>query len=292
MSIKMTEKLLLVLQVISWMTPVSFSYCTWAGANPYWTGAPTVEQLTLTSVRVSWAGLLERSDCADSMIVKWFKGDNTNDFSMSDPLTVETNSFIVKDVVPRQLYTYQVIAREEKGWMGVDYDRSPKTRFTTRNSNKVIEKDDPLHVPTSSSSEHNDDNENISSDDEEIIKPVYTPEVKKSNSNFLNSEIKDDDVLGMKLEMFIGIVMGSLIVVIVAVGIVYNCFKKKGGEKDIELEFESESEDGESSDEEDDGGAFVDEAKGVKKYEMMLTTSGKVDEPATAPELQHSLSSP
>ena len=135
--------------------------------------------------------------------------------------------------------------------MGVDYDRSPKTRFTTRNSNKVIEKDDPLHVPTSSSSEHNDDNENISSDDEEIIKPVYTPEVKKSNSNFLNSEIKDDDVLGMKLEMFIGIVMGSLIVVIVAVGIVYNCFKKKGGEKDIELEFESESEDGESSDSED-----------------------------------------
>merc|ERR1712025_1084352 len=155
-----------------------------------------------------------------------------------------------------------------------------------------IEKDDPLHVPTSSSSEHKDDNENISSDDEEIIKPVYTPEVKKSNSNFLNSEIKDDDVLGMKLEMFIGIVMGSLIVVIVAVGIVYNCFKRKGGEKDIELEFEPESEDGESSDEEDDGGAFVDEAKGVKKYEMMLTTSGKVDEPATAPELQHSLSSP
>ena len=70
-------------------------------------------KITLTSVRVSWAGLLERSDCADSLIVKHFKGDNTNDFSMSDPLTVETNSFIVKDVVPRQLYTYQVSFRDD-----------------------------------------------------------------------------------------------------------------------------------------------------------------------------------
>ena len=76
--------------------------------NYFWPLNIFLFQLTLTSVRVSWAGLLERSDCADSMIVKWFKGDNTNDFSMSDPLTVETNSFIVKDVVPRQLYTYQV----------------------------------------------------------------------------------------------------------------------------------------------------------------------------------------
>ena len=65
-------------------------------------------QITLTSVRVSWAGLLERSDCADSLIVKHFKGDNTNDFMMSDPLDTETNSYIVRDVVPNQMYTYQV----------------------------------------------------------------------------------------------------------------------------------------------------------------------------------------
>ena len=65
-------------------------------------------QLTLTSVRVSWAGLLERADCADSMLVKHYKGDNTNDFSMSDPLSVATNSYIVRDVVPLQSYTYQV----------------------------------------------------------------------------------------------------------------------------------------------------------------------------------------
>ena len=59
-------------------------------------------------MRVSWAGLLERADCADSMLVKHYKGDNTNDFSMSDPLSVTTNSYIVRDVVPLQSYTYQV----------------------------------------------------------------------------------------------------------------------------------------------------------------------------------------
>ena len=27
------------------LLPPSLGYCTWAGANPYWTGAPTVEQV-------------------------------------------------------------------------------------------------------------------------------------------------------------------------------------------------------------------------------------------------------
>ena len=65
-------------------------------------------QLTLTSVRVSWAGLLGRPDCADSIIVKHFKGDDTSHYDMSDPLDVSTNSFIVRDIVPLQPYTFQV----------------------------------------------------------------------------------------------------------------------------------------------------------------------------------------
>merc|ERR1712117_810904 len=116
----MDLKTVLLVQVVtlaSWL-PCSFSYCTWAGANPYWTGTPTVEQITLTSVRVSWAGLLERTDCADSLIVR--------------------------HVVPNQMYTYQVIAREEKGLLGVDYNRSPKTVFTTLKSNTIVDKNDPL----------------------------------------------------------------------------------------------------------------------------------------------------
>ena len=31
------------------LLPPSLAYCTWAGANPYWTGAPTVEQVRVAS---------------------------------------------------------------------------------------------------------------------------------------------------------------------------------------------------------------------------------------------------
>jgi len=270
------------------LLPPSLAYCTWAGANPYWTGAPTVEQLTLTSVRVSWAGLLERADCADSMLVKHYKGDNTNDFSMSDPLSVTTNSYIVRDVVPLQSYTYQVIAREEKGLFGVDYDRSPKTKFTTRQSNTNIAKDDPLPV---TAEEAGGDTE-TAGEEEEGQQPVYNPEAADTGSSLINPPASGTAIGGMKLEIFMGIVIGSLIVFIVAVGIVYNCCRRKTADKDIELEFNSDSEDDSSDEDEDDEEeAFERGGKEVKKYDMMIAASVKHVEP-NAPELQHSLSSP
>merc|ERR1712016_105480 len=90
---------------------------------------------------------------------------------------------------------------------------------------------------------------NNNEQEQEVI-PVYNPE--PTSRPFMNGEIKDNDVLGMKLEVFMGIVIGSLIVVIVAVGIVYNCIKKNQTEKDIELQFDSDSEDEEDSDEEEE----------------------------------------
>ena len=65
-------------------------------------------QVSLTSVRVSWRGLLQREDCADSLLVKYYKRDNTNDFGMSNELSVSTNSYIIRDVVPNIPYTFQV----------------------------------------------------------------------------------------------------------------------------------------------------------------------------------------
>ena len=42
------------------LLPPSLGYCTWAGANPYWTGAPTVEQVMVASCMfyevVMWSG--------------------------------------------------------------------------------------------------------------------------------------------------------------------------------------------------------------------------------------------
>merc|ERR1711990_1165298 len=271
--------------------PSVFPYCTWVGSNPYWDGAPSVQQVSLTSVRVSWPGLLQRADCADSLLVKFYKGENTNDFGMSDTLSVTTNSYIVRDVVPNLPYTFQVIAREEKGLLGVDYNKSPKTVFTTRKTNIVVEKDDPL--PASRSSEKEEEG-NLSSEEEVI--PVYNPEPTNSRT-IINGEIKDNDVLGMKLEVFMGIVIGSLIVVIVAIGIVYNCIKKNQSEKDIELQFDSDSEDDddEEDDEEEEGELGRDNTEG-EKYNMMLPLpeqkiSDKMS-PLKSPKFNHSLSNP
>merc|ERR1711994_1048628 len=121
--------------------------------------------------------------------------------------------------------------------------------------------------------------------------PVYNPEPTNVRT-IINGGIKDNEVLGMKLEIFMGIVIGSLIVFIVAVGIVYNCCRRKTADKDIELEFNSDSEDDSSDEDEDDEvEAFERGGKEVKKYDMMIAASVKHVEP-NAPELQHSLSSP
>ena len=39
------------------LLPPSLAYCTWAGANPYWTGAPTVEQVRVASYMEWWRWL-------------------------------------------------------------------------------------------------------------------------------------------------------------------------------------------------------------------------------------------
>ena len=88
----------------------------------------------MTSVRVSWAGLLETSVCADFIKVllrplmfwlllfinyidslsppppqvKHWRGMDINDWHMSDKLTVDTTSFIVMNLVPNIPFYFQV----------------------------------------------------------------------------------------------------------------------------------------------------------------------------------------
>ena len=64
--------------------------------------------MTLTSVRVSWHGLVTRSDCADQFIVKSWLARNPNDYKMSDLLPTSQYSFVVTDLLPNQDYVFQV----------------------------------------------------------------------------------------------------------------------------------------------------------------------------------------
>jgi len=245
--------------------PLTASYCTWAGSNPYWVGAPNVEQVTLTSVRVSWHGLLKRGDCADSIIIKHYKGTNTALYGMSEPQDVSTNSFIVMNLQPSQAYTYQVIAREEKGLLGVDYNRSPKTVFTTKKTNIPIHRNDPLPTTESSS---------------EAIRATESPQDVTGVAPIYGYEPKTT-VVGLQLEVFMGIIIGSLVVSIIVVGIIYNCVRKKEGEKDLELDSSIgfEEDEDEEDEDEDDEDEYEDDAPEASKYDMMISDTNKNIEP-------------
>eukprot|EP00092_Neocalanus_flemingeri_P040938 GFUD01044576.1.p1 GENE.GFUD01044576.1~~GFUD01044576.1.p1 ORF type:complete len:244 (+),score=68.62 GFUD01044576.1:97-828(+) len=124
-----TFPLLATLTTLLWLPPPTSSSCP-ENNPPYWEGPPTVEQVTLTSVRVSWQEVLVRPECADNIVVKHFPSDDKDNQHMSPHLPVSDNSFIVQDLQFGKAYTYLVIAREEKGW-GVSTGSSSYANFTT-----------------------------------------------------------------------------------------------------------------------------------------------------------------
>merc|ERR1712226_1000588 len=146
----MMDKSMLAVMVLLFaaVLPSCHCYCKSLGWNPSFNAPPLVEQLTLTSVRVSWAGKLEQAECADNIIVKHYKGINSNDYHLSEPLPTEVTSYVVLDLTPNLEYTYQVIAREEKGLWGVDYNRGEKITLTTsiqnRDQGREVHVEDPV----------------------------------------------------------------------------------------------------------------------------------------------------
>ena len=88
--------------------PCTAAYCALFGQNPGFTAAPRVQQVSLTSVLVSWEGLVTRIDCADQFIVKSWNERNPNDYKMSDLLPLNQFTFMVRDLVPNQNYVFQV----------------------------------------------------------------------------------------------------------------------------------------------------------------------------------------
>jgi len=285
-----TMHTLVVLLWLAQFPSLGLAYCFQVGYNPFWKGPPIVEQVTLTSVRVSWAGLLELADCADNILVKHYKGVYSSQYKLSDPLSIEATSYIVHDLSPNLEYTYQVIAREEKGLLGVDYNRGEKTTFTTslrnRQKGNEVKKDDPIFIPdledgaavlppqsevvTGSS---------VNSQDivTRTVKPVY------DQSQFTKQLTEE-----VGIEMVLGIIVGVLIVLIITVGVVYNWLKKEKQEKDLELdsdmydEDEESEEDSEASGEEDE---FKESAE-TKKYNVMTQEAkleGKLMRPLSVP---------
>jgi len=189
-----------------------------------WNGAPEVEQINLTTVRVSWLEVLKNKNCADKIFVKYWIENRGNDYDQSDRFSPETVNNCTIKIEKGQFYIFQIIAK--KGSYN-QFKNPNKTKFKTRRSNPEVEPNDPLPTPTESH-----DNE-----DGLTQLPPITKETKQK---------KPEEGQGFEFEEFIstlGIIIGSLIGVTVAFGIIYNFLRKRKSKRDAKVDSKSGSDD-------------------------------------------------
>lgn len=205
-------------------------YCLGIGANPKWTGPPSVHQINVSTVLVSWEGLITRKDCADQFLVKSGLVAAPSVFEMSQMLSTDTFTYIFTERSPENEYFYQVIAREDKGFRGIEYNRSPETLFTTsRKKGNLKPELIPDPGPPAPVKVRIGDSED---DKTSMTEPLLKREEEQS---------------GFIQDYLVWVVVGSLVVLLILVGIIYNIRKKSKG-KSIDLELDSHS----SDDEEDE----------------------------------------
>lgn len=202
----------ILLALLAAFLPPAHSYCAGIGANPGFKDAPLVQQVTLTSVKVTWHGLVTRAECADQFIVKSWNARNPNDYKMSDLLPLSQFSYIVTDLVPNQDYVFQAVAREDKGILGKDWNKSPKAYFKTN-------KNTPTVAPGLSASSHSN--------------PSYRP----------LGQVNDNEK-PVSVFMLAGIVIGSLLILLIVFGGVWNLLKmsrKRSSDNQSDSESETDS---------------------------------------------------
>ena len=69
----MVYRSMFLLLVASFLLRDVYSYCWQVGWNPGFRSGPSIQQITLAKVRVSWAGIVENRECADQFVVKYWK---------------------------------------------------------------------------------------------------------------------------------------------------------------------------------------------------------------------------
>ena len=72
--------------------------------------------------------MVRNIECADQFLVKYWMNRDPHGYEQTDFLELDTFQVEIK-VTPKVLYQFQVIAREDKGALGVDYNKSPRVQF-------------------------------------------------------------------------------------------------------------------------------------------------------------------
>ena len=205
-------------------------WCSGIGSNPGFHSAPTVSQISLTSVQISWKDIVTSRTCADQFVVKYWKSGSPSRYKMSDKVTQDVDAIILKGIIPKIEYTYQAIAVETKSLGRIDYNYSPLTRFTTssytkneksnENNLNVLsvgsnEKKEPIKVAKVASRQP------VGNKNDEIQARSSLVSTEFDSLDSDGTEEKNDVVL------LVFIVIGVLIALLVIVGLVYNIVKRR-----------------------------------------------------------------
>ena len=66
-------------------------YCWQIGWNPYFTGPPVLRQVDISTISVSWKGLVKNLECADQFVVKYWPIRNPNDYKVNSEINIILN---------------------------------------------------------------------------------------------------------------------------------------------------------------------------------------------------------
>lgn len=91
--------------ILSSAVRLSHGYCWQAGANPYFIDKPTIQQVSLSKVRISWEGIVEERECADQFLVKYWQNNMPQGFKLSDTVPTDQNHV---DVEVREASKFQL----------------------------------------------------------------------------------------------------------------------------------------------------------------------------------------
>ncbi len=202
-------------------------YCWQAGHNPGFTSPPRVTQLAMNRVRVSWRGLVTQEKCADNYLVKYWQHHAPGDYDITHTVPKGTYEVDIA-VVPKVLYQFQAVAREEKGKIGgVDWNKSPLVSFKTMSERM-----------RQAELEHSGGGE----------------EVVTGANRAGEQEDSGSQILGFSVEVFLILVVGGLILTLVVIGTIYRvtCGRRRSLAWDEDSDDEGEGEgdgngDGESA---------------------------------------------
>ena len=237
--------------------PANTGYCWQPGWNPAFVAPPIVTQMNITMVQVSWRNIVKNEECVDQFLVKYWKTGRPIDYKKTDLVGTSVDAVMLTGIIPNVEYVYQVIAREDK-LMGIDYNRSPTTKYTTsRNQlatkNEFLKDENVLNtvnVDTHKADEkYNPTSKIIEKDTYQSSfsgQELYANKVKQDDSLSLkkcdNADSKEDEE-GNYVIIVMAITAGALTGLIIVTGTIYNCVNKQ---KRRNHSVESQMEDSES----------------------------------------------